>query len=145
MAGWILKVNRSARTLSASGLPRGSPWMAGQTLLTILSLTGSRKGRCSAPISAFFYPPTFLVVCLPLALAPYFWSLGLWLSATGYAYYRVVRGYVPSLRLAPFLAYPAVLLNAAHGQNGFLSAALLGAACWSWTAGRSWPGPASAP
>ena len=25
--------------------------------------------------TAFFYPPTFLLICLPLAIAPYFWSL----------------------------------------------------------------------
>ena len=43
--------------------------------------------------TAFFYPPPALLVCLPLALAPYFWSLAAWLAATGYAFFRVVRGY----------------------------------------------------
>ena len=32
--------------------------------------------------SAFFYPPPYLLVCLPLALAPYFVSLIVWLAAT---------------------------------------------------------------
>jgi alpha-1,2-mannosyltransferase len=76
--------------------------------------------------TAFFYPPPALMISLPLALAPYFWSLAAWLAATGYAYYRVLRLYLPSLDSAAFLAFPAVFVNVAHGQNGFLSAALIG-------------------
>ncbi len=76
--------------------------------------------------TAFFYPPPALLISLPLALAPYFWSLAAWLAATGYAFYRVLRLYLPSLDPAAFLAFPAVFVNAAHGQNGFLSAALIG-------------------
>ncbi len=76
--------------------------------------------------TAFFYPPPALLISLPLALAPYFWSLAAWLTATGYAFYRVLRFYLPSLDPVAFLAFPAVFLNAAHGQNGFLSAALIG-------------------
>ncbi len=33
----------------------------------------------------------------PVALAPYFWSIAAWLTATGYAFHRVLRGYLPSL------------------------------------------------
>ena len=53
----------------------------------------------------------------PVALAPYFWSIAAWLTATGYAFHRVLRGYLPSLdrRLS------RRFVNAAHGQNGFLS------------------------
>ena len=76
--------------------------------------------------TAFFYPPPALLLCLPLALAPYFWSLAAWLTATGYAFYRVLRLYLPSLDPVAFLAFPAVFVNVAHGQNGFLSAALIG-------------------
>ena len=76
--------------------------------------------------TAFFYPPPALLISLPLALAPYFWSLAAWLAATGYAFYRVLRLYLPSLDPVAFLAFPAVFVNAAHGQNGFLSAALIG-------------------
>ena len=76
--------------------------------------------------TAFFYPPPALMICWPLALAPYFWSLAAWLTATGYAFYRVLRGYLPSLDATAFVAFPAVFVNAAHGQNGFLSAALIG-------------------
>ena len=78
--------------------------------------------------AAFFYPPVFLLICLPLALAPYLASLVLWLGATGLACWQVVRQWanrsVP--RLAA-LAFPATLINAGHGQNAFLTTALFGA------------------
>ncbi len=76
--------------------------------------------------TAFYYPPPALLICLPLALAPYFWSLAAWLAATGFGFFRVVRGLLPGLDPATLLAFPAVFINAAHGQNGFLSAALIG-------------------
>src|SRR5579883_2115986 len=77
--------------------------------------------------SAFFYPPPFLLICAPLAALPYFWSLGVWLAATGYAYWRVVRAYAgPRVDAWAILAFPAVLINVGHGQNGFLTAALVG-------------------
>ncbi len=75
---------------------------------------------------AFFYPPPYLLICLPLALAPYFWSLAVWLGASGYAFFRVARGFLPGLDPVALLAFPAVFINAANGQNGFLSAALVG-------------------
>jgi hypothetical protein len=78
--------------------------------------------------AAFFYPPPYLIVCLPLALLPYFWSLIIWLAATGYAYWRVLRVWAgPQFEAAVVLAFPAFLANVGHGQNGFLSAALIGA------------------
>jgi hypothetical protein len=78
--------------------------------------------------SAFFYPPPYLLVCLPLALLPYFASLIVWLAATGFAYWRVLRAWAgPRFETAVLLAFPAFLVNAGHGQNGFLSAALIGA------------------
>jgi alpha-1,2-mannosyltransferase len=76
--------------------------------------------------TAFFYPPPALLLYWPLALAPYFVSLAAWLVATGFAFRSVLRGYLPSLEGAAVFAFPAVFMNAAHGQNGFLSAALIG-------------------
>ncbi len=77
--------------------------------------------------SAFFYPPPYLLICLPLAALPYFWSLAAWLFATGYAYWRVLSAYAgPRVDAFALLAFPAFLVNAGHGQNGFLSAALIG-------------------
>jgi hypothetical protein len=78
--------------------------------------------------AAFFYPPTFLLACLPLALAPYTASLAIWLLATGAAWVFMCRAWLgPRYGWLPIIAFPAVLINAAHGQNGFLTAALLGA------------------
>jgi alpha-1,2-mannosyltransferase len=77
--------------------------------------------------AAFFYPPTFLLICWPFALVPYLPALVAWLALTGAAYVKVVRAFAGDrLGLLPVLAFPAVLINAGHGQNGFLSAALLG-------------------
>lgn len=76
---------------------------------------------------AFFYPPVFLLICLPLAILPYLASLGIWLAATGAAYVLVVRRFAgQAVGWASIFAFPAVLENAGHGQNGYLSTALLG-------------------
>jgi hypothetical protein len=83
---------------------------------------------------AWQYPPFFLLVAAPLALLPYGFALALWLAATFALYLfsitAVIRSTAPGRpldRLALLLAaaYPAVFVNAGHGQNGFLSAALL--------------------
>jgi alpha-1,2-mannosyltransferase len=77
--------------------------------------------------SAFFYPPPFLLICLPLATLPYLWSLAAWLGATGLAYWRVARAWLGErFGALAILAFPAVLSNLGHGQNAFLSTALLG-------------------
>ena len=77
--------------------------------------------------AAFFYPPIFLLICLPLAALPYLASLAAWLTATGALYWRIARAWLGSAAGAmPIFAFPAVLSNIGHGQNGFLSAALFG-------------------
>lgn len=77
--------------------------------------------------AAFFYPPTFLLVVLPLAVLPYLWALIAWLVMTGFAYWRALRTLMPQAWSAPaILAFPAVLQTVGHGQNAFLSAALFG-------------------
>ena len=66
-------------------------------------------------------------VCRSRSL-PYFASLIVWLAATGFAYWRVLRAWAgPRFDAARLLAFPAFLVNVGHGQNGFLSAALIGA------------------
>lgn len=83
-----------------------------------------------APIGYYpwFYPPVFLLCVAPLALLPYGWSLFAWLTATGAAYIACMRRIVPHPHAwLVALGFPCVLLNFGHGQNGFLSAALLGA------------------
>jgi hypothetical protein len=81
---------------------------------------------------AFFYPPVFLLYCLPLALAPYFVALSAWLAATAAAYIRVVRQIAANrIGVMPILAFPAVFVTLGHGQNALLTTALFGAgALW---------------
>ena len=86
---------------------------------------------------AFFYPPYMLLLCAGFALLPYLAAVALWLVTTCVAYAAALRALVPKdLRdreavWVLFLGYPAVLVNAGFGQNGYLSAALLGgAAVW---------------
>jgi hypothetical protein len=77
--------------------------------------------------AAFFYPPVFLLVCLPLATLPYLASLVVWLGVTGYAYWRVARAWLGDrFGALPIFAFPAVFSNVGHGQNAFLSTALFG-------------------
>lgn len=75
----------------------------------------------------WLYPPTFLLIILPLALLPYFVGLGLW-TLTGLAgYLWVVRRSAPHpLTYWLALAFPGTYQNLLFGQNGFMSAALLG-------------------
>jgi hypothetical protein len=77
------------------------------------------------------YPPTFLFVAAALALLPYFAAAVVWLAATFAAYATAIGGIVGGVlgrRGALFVAagFPAGLWNVTAGQNGFLTAALIG-------------------
>jgi len=73
------------------------------------------------------YPPTFLFVAIVLALLPYTTAYMAWTLGTFPAYLAAIRAIVGD-RIGYLLAaaFPAVLANAVVGQNGFLTAALLG-------------------
>ncbi len=82
----------------------------------------------SSGYSWFFYPPIYLLLCWPLSFASYFASLGVWLAATFTAYIAMAHKFAPpAVGVAPFIAFPAVMMNATHGQNAFLTCALMGA------------------
>jgi alpha-1,2-mannosyltransferase len=126
-----------------TGKPLGTDfvafWTAARMLVDNAAATSvydhARLGALQAQVfgadagyAPFPYPPTFLLVCLPLGLLPYLPALAAWVLATGYAYWRVARawlGHAAGLAL-PVLAFPAVLINLAHGQTAFLATALLG-------------------
>jgi alpha-1,2-mannosyltransferase len=101
-----------------------------------------------APFYGWHYPPYFLFVAAALALMPYGLALAVWLATT-FALYLWSIGAILRLRETPpaalanatsddwrldplwllfAAAFPAVLVNAGHGQNGFLTAALIGGA-----------------
>jgi hypothetical protein len=89
----------------------------------------------ATPFYSWFYPPIFLLAAAVMALMPYGVALAAWLAATFGLYVLAIRAIVPlSLRVATHdwlllaLAFPAVLVNLGHGQNGFLTAALFGGA-----------------
>jgi alpha-1,2-mannosyltransferase len=81
-----------------------------------------------APVGyyAWFYPPSFLALVLPLALLPYPVGLALWLIlpliATARLLYRLMPH--PLVPIAAIL-YPGTAQCLISGQNGLLSAAFL--------------------
>ena len=103
----------------------------------------AREQAIFGPATQFYgwhYPPYFLFVAAALALMPYGLALTVWLAATMGLYLWVMWAIVlPSSRargeghgdylwLLLALAFPAVLIDVGHGQNGFLTAALIGGA-----------------
>jgi glycosyl transferase family 87 len=79
------------------------------------------------PFYGWHYPPVFLALAAVLALLPYFAALAVWQLATLPLYLWNVLAIAREPRaFLPALAFPAVFINLAHGQNGFLTAALLG-------------------
>ncbi len=73
------------------------------------------------------YPPMGLLVVLPLALLPYLAALGGWLAVTLSAYLLVLRRTSQNLCILLWgLAFFGTFENFYFGQNGFLSAALMG-------------------
>lgn len=111
----------SASKLALGGAPAGA-WDVARHHAQETALVGRDTGY-----AAFFYPPIYLLICLPLALLPYLASLAAWLAVTGALYWRMARVWLGErIGAMPILAFPAVLANVGHGQNGFLSAALFG-------------------
>ncbi len=77
------------------------------------------------------YPPLFLLVAGGLASLPYLVALAVWQGGTLVlalvAAMRAASGAAPRREiLIAALAFPAVAINLLHGQNGFLSAGLVG-------------------
>lgn len=83
------------------------------------------------PFYGWHYPPIFLFLAAALALFPYLAALALWQASTLALYLWSIRAILPRAEIwLPALAYPAVLINLAHGHNGFLTAALIGGGLW---------------
>jgi hypothetical protein len=106
----------------------------------------------ATPFYGWHYPPFFLFIAAALASLPYLSALALWQGVTLALYLVTIRAIlarampvVPAPSAVPHhaaalpswpdplwlllaLAFPAVFVNLGHGHNGFLTAALLGAA-----------------
>jgi len=109
------------------------------------ALQYSREQTIFGPDTPFYgwhYPPFFLFVAAGLALLPYGLALAVWQIATFLLYLVSIRSILTAapigtngdnrvlltLTLLLATAFPAVFVNLSHGHNGFLSAALMGAA-----------------
>lgn len=84
-------------------------------------------GRTFADFFGWHYPPPFLFVAALLAKLPYTVAFAGW-AAISFALYLVVIRALTNHRIGWLLAcaFPVVLFNALIGQNGCLTAALIG-------------------
>jgi hypothetical protein len=86
-------------------------------------------GGREVPFYGWHYPPFFFAVAVVVAAFPYAWGLAIWLAASFAAYLAAMRAILPRTDTVLIAAaFPAVFVNIGHGQNGFLTAALLGGA-----------------
>jgi alpha-1,2-mannosyltransferase len=78
-------------------------------------------------VLVFSYPPTYLLIVLPLAMLPFVASWVVFETAT-FAGYLAVLGRIAPIPLGYWLAitFPGVIINFMCGQNGFLTTALIG-------------------
>jgi hypothetical protein len=87
----------------------------------------AKLGQDFAGNYAWQYPPTFLFVASVLALLPYSVAYLGWVLASIVPYVAVMRAIVGhNFGVLLALAVPMVFINALVGQNGFLTAALIG-------------------
>ena len=113
--------------------------MAGPAMSTTwppTTLASSASSARPRPTTAGLYPPIFLLVATPLAVMPYTLALAVWQISTFALYLSVIGAIVrriPGNVIGPMwlpiaAGFPAVFINLGHGQNGLLTAGLLGAA-----------------
>lgn len=81
------------------------------------------------PFYAWHYPPFFLILAAGLAVLPYTLSWLTWMAATLPLYVMTMRRIIGGkTALLAAIGFPAAAVNFLHGQNGFLTAALIGGA-----------------
>lgn len=102
--------------------------------LTAVIAEYGTMGKGSELILPWLYPPTFLLMVLPLSLLPLALGYLLFLSGTGYVYLRSVTTLVGARTpwqqglWLPVLAAPATLITILAGQNSLLTAGVAAAA-----------------
>lgn len=110
----------SAVTLALGGAPAAG---YDQSLIHVAEQTaiGAPVG-----ITTWYYPPSFLLLVLPLALLPYPAAAVLWVAGTFAAFVSVLQRIAPHpITWFAALVFPATAQCLISGQNGTLSAALI--------------------
>ncbi len=123
-------------------------WAAGQLawaghaarVYDLMALAAVERATAILPagtLLAFFYPPTFLLLCLPFAAVPYLlgWAafVVLPLAALAAGLRRILpdawrgSGAWSLWGFLPVAAFPGLMMNTATGQTGFWSGA-----CFAW-------------
>lgn len=115
-------------------------WAAGKLVLDgrpdapydpVLQHTAEREAFGGRPVPFFgwHYPPLFLIIAAGLALMPYAWALLAWTAIGLSAYLVTMRAILPRPEtVLVAVAFPATFVNLGHGQNGFITASLIGGA-----------------
>jgi len=98
-----------------------------------VALHAMESATAQLPIGQFFiylYPPTFLLMSLPLGALPYLAALAIFITAFFATWALCILRLLPAPGWAvlPILAFPVGVLNAVIGQNGYASASCFGAA-----------------
>jgi hypothetical protein len=135
-AGWIFL---SKDGVGRNGKPLGWDFIAFWAS-SYMSLTGHAVDAFNVPMVfavekiavpaskvefSWYYPPTFDLVILPLALLPYGAAFWTWMVATFSCYVAVFRRVTKSpAALWCLVAFPGVWMNLLPGQNAFLTASL---------------------
>lgn len=136
--GWLYRLKQPVSADFVSFYAAGRLALAGtpaSAYVQPLHYLAEQQATPGVAYALFFYPPVFILLCAPFALLPYTASLIAFETATLLCCLGVLDRIVRSgneprkwLLLLPLLAFPAMLINFGVGQNGFLTAALLGGA-----------------
>lgn len=141
-ASILYLLGTASGTVDAWGRPIGTDfsnvwaagWMAGHGQAAAAwhwpshhAVQQALHGRTGIPFYGWHYPPPFLLVAGLLAMLPYMAALLVWQAGTLAVAATVAKRIVPERgTLLVALGFPAVFVCLTHGQNGFLTAALLG-------------------
>lgn len=104
--------------------------------LTAVIAEHGTLGKGAELILPWLYPPTFLLMVLPLSLLPLTLSYLLFLAGTGLVYFRSISVLVGAQHpwrqgvWLPVVAAPATLITILAGQNALLTAGVAGAAVY---------------
>lgn len=105
--------------------------------LTAVIVQYGTLGKGAELILPWLYPPTFLLMVLPLSLLPLTLSYLLFLAGTGLVYFRSISALAGAQHpwrqgvWLPVLAAPATLITILAGQNALLTAGVAGAAVYT--------------